>query len=134
MVNFKKKRKFFKAIWVQTACYCHVTYAFQSESTLYTVFAWMSRNSSPVSSKDFLDIQDNIECGFTLKRVRDMTKTYSQMHRTDKYSQHSSTIWPVWLNGWVFVHEVSGCGFESSCSQYEFILENCYFSFLVSRQ
>ena len=26
------------------------------------------------------------ECGFTLKRVRDMTKTYSQMHCTDKYS------------------------------------------------
>ena len=36
---------------------------------------------------------------FTLKRVRDMIKTYSQMHRTDKYSQHSSIIWPAWLNG-----------------------------------
>ena len=24
--------------------------------------------------------------------------------------------WPVWLNGWVFVHKLSGCGFESSCS------------------
>ena len=23
---------------------------------------------------------------------------YSQMHRADKYSQHSSIIWPVWLN------------------------------------
>ena len=21
------------------------------------------------------------------------------MHRTDKYSKHSSIIWPVWLNG-----------------------------------
>ena len=49
--------------------------------------------------KEFLDIQATIECGFTLKRVRDMTRTYSQMHRTDKYSQHSSIIWPVWLNG-----------------------------------
>ena len=39
-----------------------------------------------------------IECGFTLKRVRDMIRIYSQMHRTDKYSQHSSIIWPVWLN------------------------------------
>ena len=45
------------------------------------------------------DIQATIECGFTLKRVRDMIKTYSQMHRTDKYSQHSSIIWPAWLNG-----------------------------------
>ena len=49
--------------------------------------------------KEFLDIQATIECGFTLKRVRDMTGTYSQMHRTDKYSQHSSIIWPIWLNG-----------------------------------
>ena len=46
-----------------------------------------------------LDIQATIECGFTLKRVRDMTRTYSQMHRTDKYSEHSSIIWPVWPNG-----------------------------------
>ena len=43
--------------------------------------------------------QATIECGFTLKRVRDMTRTYSQMHRTDKYSEHSSIIWPVWPNG-----------------------------------
>ena len=28
--------------------------------------------------KEFLDIQAAIECGFTLKRVRDMTRTYSQ--------------------------------------------------------
>ena len=38
------------------------------------------------------------------------------MHRTDKYSQHSSVIWSVWLNDWVFGYEVSGWGFESSCS------------------
>ena len=25
--------------------------------------------------------------------------TYSQMNHTDKYSQHSSIIWPVWLRG-----------------------------------
>ena len=54
---------------------------------------------APASSKEFLDIQATTECGFTLKRVRDMIKTYSQMHRTDKYSQHSSIIWPAWLNG-----------------------------------
>ena len=47
----------------------------------------------------FLSCHVLIECGFTLKRVRDMIRTYSQMHRTDKYSQHSSIIWPVWLNG-----------------------------------
>ena len=70
----------------------------------------------PVLSKEFLDIQANMECRFTLKCVRDMTRTYSQIHRTDKYSQHSSIIWPVWPKGRVFVYELSGCGFESSCS------------------
>ena len=32
----------------------------------------------PNLSQDFLDIQANLECGFTLKRVRDMIRTYSQ--------------------------------------------------------
>ena len=52
---------------------------------------------TPASSKEFLDIQETIECGFTLKRICDMIRTYSQMHCTDKCSQHSSIIWPVWL-------------------------------------
>ena len=33
---------------------------------------------APASSKEFLDIQATTECGFTLKRVRDMTRTYNQ--------------------------------------------------------
>ena len=71
-------------------------------------------------------IQATIECGFTLKRVRDMIRTYSQMHRTEKYSQHSSIIWPVWLNGWVFVYELNGCGFESRCSNLNFRFRACF--------
>ena len=53
-------------------------------------------------------------------------KTYSQMHRTNKYSQHSSTIWPVWLNGSVFVHELSGCGLESRCNHLNFRYCACF--------
>ena len=45
------------------------------------------------------DIQATIEYEFTLKRECDMTRTYSQMHRTDKYSEHSSIIRPVRPNG-----------------------------------
>ena len=56
-----------------------------------------------------------IHCGFPVKRVHEMIRTYSQMHCTDKYSQHNSIIWPVWLNAWVFVYKLSGCGFESRC-------------------
>ena len=55
------------------------------------------------------------ECGFTLKRVRHMTRTYSQMHCTNKCSEHSSVIWPVRPNGLVFLYELSGSGFEFIC-------------------
>ena len=55
-----------------------------------------------------------------------MTRTYTQMHRTDKYSEHSSIIWPVWPNGWVFVYELSGSGFESSCSHLNFRFRACF--------
>ena len=37
------------------------------------------------------------------------------MHHTEKYSQYSSIIWPVWLNGWEFVCELSDCGYELCC-------------------
>ena len=63
-----------------------------------------------------LPIQATIECGFTLKCLRDMMRTYSQVHRTDKYSQYNSISWPAWLNGGVFVYELNGCGFDSRCS------------------
>ena len=53
----------------------------------------------PISRKEVINIQANIERGFTLKDVRDMIGTYSQVSGTDKYSQKKSIIWPVWLNG-----------------------------------
>ena len=34
--------------------------------------------------KEFVDIQVTTECAFTLKEVRDMTRTYSPSQRTDK--------------------------------------------------
>ena len=44
------------------------------------------------------------------------------MQRTNQYLQHSSTIWPIWLEGWVFVYELKGCGFMSSCSHWNFVV------------
>ena len=76
----------------------------------------------PASSKKFLDLQAIRECGFTLKGVRDMTRTYSQMHCTDKYSEQWPIIWPVWPNVWVLVYELSGFGFEYSCTHLNFSL------------
>ena len=73
-----------------------------------------------------LTVKATMECGFTLTSVRDMIVTYSQMHYTDKFSQHSLIIWPPWLNGWMFVYELSGCGFESSCSHLNFRFHACF--------
>ena len=100
------------------ACSDHVTYAFHSESTLYSCLSVKERlaqtrrniwnlsdcngtrthnhlvrkqtsDIEPVSSKEFLDTQATTECGFTQKCVCDMIRTYSQMHCRNKYSQHS---------------------------------------------
>ena len=110
-------------IWVVHLTVCsydvNVTYACQSESTLY------SSDFVPFLSKEFLKIQATIECGFILKGIRGMIRTHSQMHRTDKYSQNSSVICPPWLNSWVFVYAPSGCGFESSCSHLIFRFRAC---------
>ena len=46
-----------------------------------------------VLSKGFLDIQATVECGLTQKRLREMMRTYNQMHRTDKNLQHNSIIY-----------------------------------------
>ena len=35
-------------------------------------------------------------------------------------------IRPVWLNGWVFVYKLSGCGFESRCCYLNHILLYCH--------
>ena len=111
-----------------TVCSYHVTYAFQSESTLYHCLHvkellvqnrleigslsdcnWTrthnhllrKRTLLPVLSKEFRDIQTAIEFLFTLKRVRDMIRTCSQMQSTNNDTQHRSVSWPVWLNGWI---------------------------------
>ena len=76
----------------------------------HSVVNWVSRNYI-------------IECGFSLKYVRDMIRTYNQIHYTDKYSQHSPIIW---LNGWVFIYELSGSGIESSCSHLNFGFRACF--------
>ena len=68
----------------------------------------------------------NIECGFTVKRIRDMIGTYSQMHRNYKYSQLSSIIWSVWQNGWVFFYQLGGGGFQSNCTHLNFRYPACF--------
>ena len=86
----------------------------------------LTSDIAPVSSKEFLDIEANTKFGFTPKFLHDMIRTYSQMLRTDKYSELSLIIWSVWRNCWVFVCELSVCGFESRCSCLNFRYCACF--------
>ena len=117
-----------------TVCTYHVTYAFQSESILYSylnVKEVLARNRPKIWSLSDCNrtrIHNHLVCKRTLKHLAKLAKwltcvvsfylcgAFDCMHRTDKYSQHSWIIWPVWLNCSVFVYELSGCGFESRCS------------------
>ena len=81
---------------------------------------------APASSEGFLDIQATIECGLTLECVRDMTRTYRQMQRRDRYSEHSSVTWVFQPNGSVFLYELNGYGFESSCNYLHFKFRACF--------
>ena len=55
-----------------------------------------------------------------------MIRIYSQLHSTDKYSEDSWIIWLNWPNGWVFVYNLSGSGFKSSCCHINFTLLACF--------
>ena len=44
--------------------------------------------------------------------------TWTHNHLVPKWTLKPN--WPVWLNGWVFVYKLSGCGFESCCSHLNF--------------
>ena len=94
-----------------------MTHKFQSESALYSLpkcpanpclkqapylkFQWQQQDSNPQPLGLY-------------------------MHRTDKYSQHRSIIWLVWLKGWVFIYKLSGCGFESCCCHLNFTYGTCF--------
>ena len=64
-------------------------------------------------------------CIYSEMRTWHITR-YNQMHLIDKYSQHSSIIWPVWPNGWVFIYQLSGCGLESRCSNLNLRYSACF--------
>ena len=55
-----------------------------------------------------------------------MTRTYSQIHCTGKYSEHSSILWWVWPNGWVFIDKLSGAAFKSTCNHLNLKFRACF--------
>ena len=47
-------------------------------------------------------------------------------HSVRKRTLNHLTTWPVFLNGWVFIYELSGCGFESCCCHINFRYRACF--------
>ena len=56
---------------------------FQPEATQF-LNKYSTRYTALVSIKEFLNIQATLERRFTLKRVRDIIKTYSQTNANNK--------------------------------------------------
>ena len=56
----------------------------------------------------------------------DLITTYGKKYRIYRYSQHSSIIWPIWLNSWMFVYELNGCGFGFYCCRLNFRYHACF--------
>ena len=80
----------------------------------------------PALRKGFLDIQPTLECGFTLKPMHDMTRTYSQMHCADKCPEESSMISQIFRDGPAFDYQLSDSAFEGSCNHLNFRYCPCF--------
>ena len=84
-----------------TVC-CHLTYTFQSESTLY----------SSLNVKELLACWNWNFCDCNWNRTHN--------HLVHKWTlDHLAK--PFWQNSWVFIYKLSGPGFQSSCSHSTFI-------------
>ena len=87
-------------IWM-IVCSCHVTYAFQSEFTLYSF----------LNVKELLDRSRH-----RIWSLSDCNWTRAHNHLVHKRTLNHLAILANMANGWVFVYELSDCGFEPSRS------------------
>ena len=103
-MTFRKKKPYkvtliFRQITIfLIVCSYHVTYAFQSESRLYSclnVKGLLARNRHEIWS------------------LSDCNGTQTHNHLACKRN----------INGWVFIYELSGCGFKFHCSHLVFIMD-----------
>ena len=94
------KTKFSRLIWL-TVCSCHVTYAFQSGSTLFSCL-----NVKELLAGSRCEIWSLSDCNWLEPRITLVCKP--TLNHLAKLA--------IWRNGWVVVYELSGSRFESSCS------------------
>ena len=94
----------------KSVCSRHVTYAFQSESTLYSCL-----NLKELLARSRHEIWRLSDCSWTRTHnhlvYKRTLKLFSQTGQTDHLAKLSQTV---------FVYELSGSGFESSCSHFNF--------------
>ena len=103
-----------------TVYFYHVMYAWihVSESTLYSclnVKELLAQNRHAIwslSDCNRIQIHNQLVCKRTLNHLAKL----------------------VWLNGWVFVYELSGCGFKSYCSNLNFLNIYQFSKFQVFRE
>ena len=79
-------------------CSYHTTYAFQSEFALYS-----GLNVKQLLAQNKREIGILIDCNWS-----------------------HLPVWPVWLNSWVFLYELSGSLFDSSCTHLNFRFRACF--------
>ena len=110
-----------------TACYYHVTYAFQSESTVYSclnikeLLAQNRRGISSLSDSNRIRTHNHLVHNETLNQLA-------------KLDNNWAVLWVlalnIYLNGWVFVSKLIGCGFVSRFSIYAIVSNLAILAFL----
>ena len=106
------KPNFIKSCYISqhqkfSLCSNYVTYAFQSESTRYSCL-----NVKELLTRNRCNIWSLSDCNWT--------GTHNHLVRKRTLTHLVKLAQPVWLNGWVFVYKLSGCGFHFSRSHQKF--------------
>ena len=103
-----------------------------SKQSRYLKLKWLQRDSNP---QPLWQADQMIELFCEYLYVRCIWLYVFIMSRTSLrvsvYSQHRSVIWPVWLNRWVLVYELSGSRFESRCIHLSIVV--CHNAVLVGK-
>ena len=108
-----------------TVC-CYVMYDFRSESMLYSCL-----NVKELLARSRLHIWSLSDSNRIWTHNLLWHDTNSQMHCADKYSQHSSIISPVWLNGWLFLYKLKWLWVQISLLSHIFMFWNIFLLFLA---
>ena len=152
--HFARVAKWLSWLWVLictvhlTICSCHVTYMFQREYTLYIclnikeLLARSRREIWSLSDCNWTRIHNHLVHKRTLNYLAKVAKWLNCVVSTYLYGAfdcmflschvrvtewiHTLYLHECQGTPWVFVYELSGCGFESSCSHLNFRFRACF--------